>query len=70
MTKTKLIATLPKDGWQFDTYVVADTISMVVKEGSERFFVRAMQQEVENRRLLHELSACYELLEQAEVQQE
>lgn len=43
---------------------------MVVKEGAERFFVRAMQQEVEKRRLLRELNACHELLEQAEAQQE
>ncbi len=40
---------------------------MIVKEGSGRFFGRATQQKVENRRLLREPNECYELLEQSEA---
>lgn len=68
--KLKLITTLPKEGWQFDTHVVADTVSMVVKDKAEDTFVRATQIEVENRRLLRDLSECYELLEQKEAERD
>ncbi len=68
--KLKLVVTLPKEGWQLTSHVVADTVSMVVKDKAEDTFVRAAQLEVENRRLLRDLSECYELLEQQEAEKE
>lgn len=66
--KDKLVATLPKEGWQFDTHVVADTVKMVVKEDAERIFTRAMQLEVVNEHLNRNLDECYMLLEEAEAE--
>ncbi len=65
--KNKLVATLPKEGWQFDTHVVADTVKMVVKEDAERIFTRAMQLEVVNEHLNRNLDECYMLLEEIEA---
>lgn len=67
--KLKLVVTLPKAGWQFDTHVVADTVSMVVKEEAERFFSQATRLEVETKSLEQDLYECYVLLEQAEAGQ-
>ena len=67
--KLKLITPLQGD-WQFDTHVVADTVSMVVKEKAERYFALAMRLEMENRRLTQELSECYTMLEQAQSNEE
>ena len=68
--KLKLVVTLPKEGWQLTSHVVADTVSMVVKDNAEDTSVRAAQLEMENRRLLRDLSECYELLEQKEVERD
>ena len=66
--KDKLIAKLPGEGWAFDSYVVADTVKMVVKDDAERLFTRATQLEVENQRLNRNLDECYMLLEEAEAE--
>lgn len=65
--KAKLVATLPKEGWQLDSHVIADTVSMVLKEEAERHFTLAMRLEVENTRLVRNLEECYTLLENSEA---
>lgn len=61
--KAKLIAGLVTESWQLDSHIVADTVSMVVKDDAERFFSEAARLELETKRLNHDLDACYRLLE-------
>ena len=65
--KAKLIVTLPQEGWLVDSHIVADTVSMVIKENAERYFEQAMQHELDNQSLNRELSECYDLLGDAEA---
>ncbi len=64
--KDKLIAKLQAEGWELDAHVVADTVTMVVKDSAEHFFSEAMRLEVENKWLNGNLDECYTLLEKAE----
>ena len=61
--KEKLIAPLPEEGWQFETYIVADTVELILKEEARRTFDRVVQLELENAALQRDLSECYALLE-------
>lgn len=61
--KEKLIASLPEEGWQIDSYVVADTVQLIVRDEAARIFDRMIQLEVDNAALLRELNECYVLLE-------
>lgn len=65
--KVKLIATLPHEGWLVDSHVVADTLSMIIRENAERYFERVMQLELDNQSLNRELSECYDLLGDVEA---
>jgi len=65
--KDKLIAPLPKEGWVFDSHVVADTVKMVVKGSSDHFFSEAMRLEVENKWLNRNLDEAYTQLEEIET---
>ena len=61
--KEKLIASLPEEGWQIDSYVVADTVQLIVRDEAARTFDRMIQLEVDHAALLRELNECYALLE-------
>ena len=63
--KEKLIASLPEEGWQIDSYVVADTVQLIVRDEAAQTFNRMIQLEVDNAALLRELSECYALLEKS-----
>lgn len=67
--KLELITTLSESSWQFDSHVVADTVQMVIKEGAERYFALAMENELFSRQLSRELSVLYTLLEQTASEQ-
>lgn len=62
--KEKLIASLPEEGWQLSSFVIADTVKLLVKDESPAMFESAMEQKAENAALLRELNECYTLLEQ------
>lgn len=66
--KDELVAKLPKEGWAFDTHVVADTVKMIVKGSAEHLFSEAMRLEVENQCLKRNLDECYMLLEEADAE--
>lgn len=59
--KEKFIAPLPEEGWQLSSYVVADTVQLIVKDEALAMFTLAVEQKVENDALLHELNECYAL---------
>lgn len=63
--KEKLIASLPEEGWQLSSYVVADTVQLIVKDEATEMFELAMGQRAENAALQRELNDCYTLLEQS-----
>ena len=65
--KEKLIAPLPEEGWQFETYIVADTVALILKEEATRTFDRVVQLELENAALQRDLSECYALLEHGKL---
>ena len=59
--KEKLIASLPEEGWQLSSYVITDTVRLIVKDEALAMFTLAVEQKAENEALLRELNECYAL---------
>ncbi len=52
---------MPEEGWQLSSFVIADTVQLIVKDEALALFELAMEQKAENAALLRELDECYGL---------